>query len=85
MVDMLELKQQPVSSGHIALLATVALLTDVPEDGLVRGQVGTVVEILPPDGVAVEFVDKQGATFAVAFLPAEHVMALHDRLIHQMA
>jgi hypothetical protein len=35
------------------LLAEVALLRDLPEHGLVRGQVGTVVEILTPEAVKV--------------------------------
>jgi hypothetical protein len=30
------------------LLAEVAVLQDLPEKGLVRGQVGTIVEILSP-------------------------------------
>ena len=44
------------------LLDVVALLTDVPEHCLVRGQVGTVVEIL--DGAyEVEFCDDEGRTY----------------------
>ena len=37
------------------LLETVALLTDLTEEGLVRGQVGTIVEDLAPDVFLVEF------------------------------
>jgi len=43
------------------LLDVVALLSDVPAHGLLRGQVGTVVELL--DGASeVEFSDDEGKT-----------------------
>ena len=32
----------------VSLLSTVALLEDVPEESLRRGQVGTIVELLAP-------------------------------------
>lgn len=35
----------------------VALIDDVPEKGLQRGQVGTIVEMLAPDVFEVEFSD----------------------------
>jgi len=43
----------------------VALLQDLPEKGLLRGQDGTVVELLSPDVFEVEFCDNQGK-FSVA-------------------
>ena len=49
-----------------ALLDVVALLTDRPQDGLARGQVGTVVEPLDGQTAMVEFSDDQGRAFAVA-------------------
>ena len=51
------------------LLDVVALLSDVPAHGLLRGQVGTVVELL--DGAyEVEFSDDEGKTYAeLAFAP----------------
>ena len=39
------------------LLDVVALISDLPERGLVRGQVGTVVELLDDDVLEVEFSD----------------------------
>ncbi len=49
----------------LPLLTPVALLADVPEQDLTRGQTGTVVELLERDGgkaVLVEFSDGTGAT-----------------------
>ena len=43
-------------------LDVVALLVDKPEDQLVTGQVGTVVEVLAPDVYEVEFLDSKGVT-----------------------
>jgi ribosomal protein L21E len=60
------------------LLDVVALLTDVPDHGLVRGQVGTVVEEL--DGAfEVEFSDDEGRTYAEIALSPEHLLVLHHR------
>lgn len=60
------------------LLDVVALLTDVPEHQLVRGHVGTVVEIL--DGAyEVEFCDDDGATYAELALEAGQILVLHHR------
>jgi hypothetical protein len=39
----------------LELLSVVALIRDVPEAGLVRGQVGTIVEVLGPEAFEVEF------------------------------
>ncbi|MSU77767.1 MAG: DUF4926 domain-containing protein [Gemmataceae bacterium] len=44
----------------IQLLDIVALTEDLPNRGLGRGQVGTVVEFLAPDAVEVEFSDDEG-------------------------
>lgn len=46
------------------LLDTVALLADHREHGLVRGQVGTVVERLDDRMVKVEFCDDDGRSYA---------------------
>jgi hypothetical protein len=63
----------------IRLLDVVALTTDLPEKGLVRGQVGTVVEILSPDVCEVEFSDDDGRTYAQAALEGHQLMVLHYR------
>jgi hypothetical protein len=60
------------------LLDVVALLSDVPAHGLVRGQVGTVVELL--DGAyEVEFSDDEGQTYAELALPPNQLLVLHHR------
>src|SRR5579871_2753626 len=45
---------------ELELLSEVAVLRDLPEHGLVRGQVGTVVAVLSPEAAEVEFVDDEG-------------------------
>ena len=49
-------------SHMIELLDMVALVEDVPDRGLVRGQVGTVVEVLRPGAFEVECCDNCGRT-----------------------
>ena len=58
------------------VLDTVALLQDLPQKGLGRGQVGTVVEQLGPDAFEVEFVGVNGETYALLPLRAEQIMVL---------
>lgn len=57
--------------------AVVALLEDIPERALRRGQVGTVVESLAPGVFEVEFSDNQGRTYASLALRVEQLMILH--------
>lgn len=62
----------------IQLLDVVALVSDLPEHNLLRGQVGTIVEELAPDVYEVEFSDNStGHPFAMLSLNAEQLMALH--------
>lgn len=60
------------------LLDVVALLADLPEHGLVRGQVGTVVEILGR-ACEVEFSDDAGKTYAKRTLKTAHILLLLHR------
>ena len=57
-------------------LDVVALTEDLPERGLRRGQVGTVVESLDPDVFEVEFSDGQGRAYAILSLHADQLMRL---------
>lgn len=59
------------------LLDVVALITDVPEKALQRGQVGTIVEELAPGVFEVEFSDLDGRTYAFHALPARQLLTLH--------
>jgi hypothetical protein len=60
----------------VKLLDVVALNEDLPGHGLLRGQVGTVVEILAPGVFEVEFSDDDGRTYAMASLLAAQVLVL---------
>lgn len=66
---------------QIRLLDVVALTEDLPEQGLVRGQVGTVVEELPPDAYEVEFCDDQGRTYASISIPRDKLIVLRYQRI----
>jgi hypothetical protein len=61
---------------EITLLSIVALTEDLPEKGLRRGQVGTVVEILAPNVFEVEFSDDEGRTYAMLALHSNALMVL---------
>lgn len=60
------------------LLDVVALLSDVPAQGLVRGQVGTIVELLE-GAYEVEFSDDEGKTYAEVALAPGQLLVLHHR------
>lgn len=60
----------------------VAILEDQRAKGLVRGQVGTVVEKLGPGVFEVEFCDNDGRTYASLALKGEQLLALHHDLVH---
>jgi hypothetical protein len=70
---------------ELELLSVVALLADLPECGLVRGQVGTVVERLAPGVYEVEFSDDAGRTYASLAVSGEQLLVLHHEPIHQAA
>lgn len=71
--------------SKLELLSVVALLRDLPQHGLVRGQVGTVVEFLSPAVAEVEFSDDEGRTYAMAALPVEELIRLHHRPLERVA
>ena len=60
----------------LELLDVVALTEDMPERGLVRGQVGTIVEMLAEDVFEVEFSDDEGRTYAMLPLKASQLLRL---------
>jgi len=63
------------------LLDTVALLEDLPERQLHRGQVGTVVEELAKGVYEVEFSDDEGRTYALLPLRESQLITLHYELV----
>lgn len=52
----------------IKVLDTVVLTRDIQAHNLKKGDVGTVVEVYPPDGLEIEFVTGSGHTQALVTL-----------------
>ncbi len=63
----------------IKILDVVAITEDIPEHGLRRGEVGTVVERWADGVFEVEFSDDSGKAYAFAALPARQLMKLYFR------
>lgn len=59
------------------LLDVVALIQDLPELNLYRGNVGTIVEEYEPNIFEVEFSDVTGKAYAIETLNASQLMALY--------
>ena len=59
------------------LLDLVAVLKRPPNADVEVGDVGTVVELLPPDGLEVEFLDRAGRTRCLATLTVADVLTLN--------
>ena len=59
------------------LYDVVALLEDLPEYNLKRGQVGTLVEEWEPGIYEVEFADTTGVTYAMVALRSDQLMTLY--------
>jgi hypothetical protein len=74
-----------IAMAKFEMLSVVALLEDVPERGLLRGQVGTVVENLGPGVYEVEFSDDSGQTYASLGLRSDQLIRLHHEPSHQAA
>jgi hypothetical protein len=72
-------EEEVMAKKKIKLLDTVALVDDLPERKLKRGEVGTVVEILGPAVFEVEFSDDDGQTYAELALRVDQLIALHNQ------
>ncbi len=59
------------------LFDMVALLNPDENFGLEAGDVGTVVDLLPPDAVEVEFLERTGRTRCVVPLKIEDLLVLN--------
>ncbi len=62
---------------ELELLSAVALLDEIAGHGLLRGQVGTVVERVASGVYEVEFSDDDGRTYAQLPLRADQLLPLH--------
>ena len=61
------------------LLDLVAVLKSPPNAIVEVGDVGTVVELLPPHGLEVEFLDRNGRTRCLTTLSVEDVLPLNHK------
>lgn len=61
------------------LLDTVVLDRDLPDHGLRRGDLGSVVEVYSDDALEVEFVTGSGRTQALLTLASSDVRSVADR------
>lgn len=64
---------------EIRELDVVALVEDLPAQGLRRGEVGTVVANWKAGVFEVEFADDSGKTYALTALRPDQLMKLHFR------
>ena len=63
---------------NYAVLDTVVLTRDLPEEGLRTGDLGAVVATYPPGGLDVEFVTASGRTSALVTLDVSDVRPIAD-------
>lgn len=64
-------------------LDSAVLTRDLPEHGLVKGDIGTIVHVYAgKDAFEVEFIVADGTTLAVATLTADDVRPLANSEIH---
>ena len=63
--------------NRLQLLDVVALKQPLPENALLAGQVGTIVELLAPNVYEVDFSDNNGQTYAMLPLHASQLLKLH--------
>ena len=66
-------------NGQLVVLDVVALMEDQPDRGLLRGQVGTIVEELTENVYEIEFSDDEGRTYASLSLRADQLLRLHHQ------
>lgn len=66
-----------MKTREIRLLDVVALLKDASNEGIVLGQVGTVVELLAPNVYEIEFANQNGETIAMLTVEEKDLLLLH--------
>ncbi len=67
-----------MTKQHPPKLLDLIAVTNSPDDAEVApGDVGIVVELLPPDGLEVEFLNRDGRTRCVATLNVDDVLVLN--------
>ena len=71
------MNNERTKSATLKLLDVVALMKDLPEEPLIKGQVGTFIEELDEGIYEVEFANKQGKTLSLLTLTTDDLMLLH--------
>jgi Domain of unknown function (DUF4926) len=66
----------PENGEERDVLSAVALLRDLPQHRLVRGQIGTIVEALDEATTLVEFSDDNGRAYAIVPCPRDALLVL---------
>lgn len=64
-------------TSEIKILNPVAVVEDLPEHGLRRGEVGTVVDVWKDGALEVEFSDPSGEAYAFVALESNKLMPLY--------
>lgn len=70
-------EQEEIVADTLKIRDVVALLEDIPDHRLHRGQVGTIIEKLAPQVFEIEFSDDHGRTYALLVVHADQLIALH--------
>jgi hypothetical protein len=70
---------------QLEMLSVAALLEDLPEKNLRRGQVGTIVEALAPGVYEVEFSDDNGETYVSLAVSSSSLLPLLHKPGYQAA
>lgn len=63
--------------NDIKILDPVAVVEDLPEHGLRRGEVGTVVDVWKDGALEVEFSDNSGEAYAFVAINSDKLMPLY--------
>ncbi|MGI8545455.1 MAG: DUF4926 domain-containing protein [Aridibacter sp.] len=63
---------------NFKLFDVIALISDLPEENLLKGQVGTIVEVYNEgEAFEVEFVNVKGETYGLLTLSPKQLVLLH--------
>lgn len=71
-----------VASKNPKLFDLVAVVRTDDSSEVQPGDVGTIVEMLPPDGLEVEFLDRDGHTRCVTTLHVADILVLNRERTH---
>lgn len=71
--------------ADLEILSVVAATDALPEKGIRRGQVGTIVDVLAPGLYEVEFSDEDGRAYAFAALSEDKLIRLYHQPEHHAA